>query len=72
MHAPYPTYERSKLGQVLGFGAVCQKAEVTDSDESMGQDVEQKASNEFHRGNGYLPYSVGGSISVGKGNRAVF
>jgi len=72
MHAPYTAYKGSKRGQVLGFVPVCQKAKMTDSDESMGQGVEQKATNEFHRCNGMLPYSVDVSISVGKGNHAVF
>ena len=57
-------YAGSKLHQVVGFAAVCQKAKLPDSDESFRENVQQEPPNELHGFNGALCDFLGFPIPV--------
>ena len=62
----------SALSERLFFRAVGQKAEVTDAHEALGQDVKQKAADEFVGIEGHRLFSIPiFAISVTQGDLAV-
>ena len=65
--------ELAALSKGLFFRAVGQKAEVTDAHEAIGQDVEQKAADEFFgiEGHRFQPVFIS-AVAVAKTDLAIF